>query len=270
MQVRLNMREPRRDPHRQHPMLRLLQSGGTLLAILLVGGCPAYANGQVCQDYEEVRKADHMSIGVSFDIPDPLIRQQFRHAMNFWASLLDMEWHNDETPGCAIKVSYGVPGIFDSDDIAQADDPDDGTFRGEIAFNADYSMTPQDAYLVCVHEIGHLLGLDHNPHPASVMHAVGLDGAQKLEVADISALSARHRLRWGNDAGQQLAFELPVGAAMDDLFSPPAEQTLPRLSDRQAPHTEQYPNRASRVTRHSYAPRYVLNETLRRSQESNL
>ena len=109
MQGRLNMREPRGDPHRQHPMLRLLQSGGTLLAILLIIGCPAYANGQVCQDYEEVRKADHMSMAVSFEIPNPLIRQQFRHAMNFWASLLDMEWHtspqrsSSASPGAVSK-----------------------------------------------------------------------------------------------------------------------------------------------------------------------
>ena len=187
-----------------------------MIAILLmILSSPAYASDQMCANYAEIRNVGHMNIGVNFDIPDPLIRQQFRHAMDFWASVLDMEWHSDETPRCAIRVSYGTPDVFDSDDIAQADDPDLDTFRGDVAFNAAYAMTPVDAYSVCIHEIGHLLGLDHNPNPISVMHAVGVKGGEKLELADLSALSARHRMRQRNNAEGLLSIDLPVDTATE-------------------------------------------------------
>ena len=227
------MSEQRGDPHCQNRMLKLMQSGGSLLLIsLMILDSPAYAKNQTCEDYAEIRKAGHMTIGVSFDIPDPLIREQFRHAMDFWATVLDMEWHSDETSSCAIRVGYGVPEMFDSDDIAQADDPDlTATFRGEIAFNAAFAITPLEAYLVCVHEIGHLLGLDHNPSPTSVMYAVGLEGAEKLEATDVSALSARHRMRQWNDAGQHLSLEFPVGTESDQSFSWRTEQVVTELSE---------------------------------------
>lgn len=148
-----------------------------------------------------------MSLGIKLHVTNPVLRQQFGRAMDFWASLLDMEWHHDETPNCAIHVSYGAPETFDADDIAQADDPDSDTFRGEIAFNPLSGMTPFQAYLVSVHEIGHLLGLDHNPSPSSVMHAVYLDGPERVERADIAVLSARHRMRHPNIDTVDLPFE---------------------------------------------------------------
>jgi hypothetical protein len=228
-----NMWELQRDLYRHHSVYQLRPNSRSLfMLLLLLLGSPAYANDQSCRNYEELLKTDHMSLGVSLDdVTDPQIRQQFRQAMNFWATVLDMEWRRDETPNCAIKVTYGIPAIFDFDDIAQADDPDSDSFRGEIAFNATFPITPRDAYLVCIHEIGHLLGLDHNPSPDSVMHAVRLDGFQKLELTDISALSARHRLRWSNDAGQRVAFDFPLAIPMDHLssateqigFSPPGQ-----------------------------------------------
>jgi hypothetical protein len=170
-------------------------------------GSPVYATSQICENYTEIRKAGHMSIGVNFDIPDLLIQQQFRYAMDFWTSLLDMDWHADGTAGCAIRVSFGFPNMFDSDDIAQADDPDSLNFRGEVVFNSAHALTPLEAYLVCIHEIGHLWGLDHNPSPTSVMYAVGIDGGEGLEAADISVLSTRHLMRQGIDTFHSL----PVG-----------------------------------------------------------
>jgi len=46
-----------------------------------------------------------------------------------------------------------------------------------------------------VHEIGHLLGLTHNPSPGSIMFYLELDKPASLEPADLDALAVRHRLR---------------------------------------------------------------------------
>ncbi len=153
-----------------------------------------------------MRQSGHMSLGVKLDVTDPVVREQFGRAMDFWAGLLDMEWYRDQTPECAMRITYGAPETFDRDDIAQADDPDSNTFQGEIAFNPTSDMTPLEAYLVSIHEIGHLLGLDHNPSPTSVMHALYLEGPEKLEAADIAALSARHRMRHPNNTEIRLPF----------------------------------------------------------------
>jgi hypothetical protein len=149
-----------------------------------------------------------MNLGVKLDVTDPVLHEQFSRAMDFWAGLLDMEWHRDQTAECAMQVTYGAPETFATDDIAQADDPDSNTFRGEIAFNPTSDLTPLEAYLVSIHEIGHLLGLDHNPSPTSVMHAVYLEGPEKLEAADIAALSARHRMRHPTNTEIRLPFEV--------------------------------------------------------------
>jgi hypothetical protein len=170
------------------------------LLCLAILSSPAYAATPACRNYGGIRSSGPLRLAVRLDISDPSIRQQFRRAMDFWAQLLDLEWRAAQTPDCAIRVIYGPPVIFDSDDLAQADDPDSPAFRGEIAFNPTFTITPREAYLVSIHEIGHLLGLDHNPSPASVMHAVGLEGSEQLEISDISALAARHRLRSGPDA----------------------------------------------------------------------
>jgi hypothetical protein len=52
-------------------------------------------------------------------------------------------------------------------------------------------------YVTAVHEIGHVLGLTHNPNPDSVMYYSDLGGREILDDADLTALAAHHRLRLG-------------------------------------------------------------------------
>jgi predicted Zn-dependent protease len=50
-------------------------------------------------------------------------------------------------------------------------------------------------YLTAVHEIGHMLGLRHNPNPSSVMYYIDLEGSEVLDSCDLTSLAAHHKLR---------------------------------------------------------------------------
>jgi predicted Zn-dependent protease len=50
-------------------------------------------------------------------------------------------------------------------------------------------------YLTAVHEIGHMLGLRHNPNPESVMYYIDLEGPEVLDAYDLKSLAAHHTLR---------------------------------------------------------------------------
>ncbi|MFZ0593724.1 MAG: matrixin family metalloprotease [Bryobacteraceae bacterium] len=136
-----------------------------------------------------------MELGVRFDTVSPILKEQFAHAMDFWAGVLDMDWHPDNTSNCAIRVTEGPPENFALDDIAQADSLEMDTFGGEVSFNPAASMESSELYLISIHEIGHLFGLEHNPSAMSVMYYLEIEGPQRLDETDIAALGVHHKLR---------------------------------------------------------------------------
>ena len=68
-------------------------------------------------------------------------------------------------------------------------------FQGWIAFNPKVILSGSERYLVSVHELGHLLGLRHDPNVSSVMYFVRVDGPVFLDSADLASLGAHHTLR---------------------------------------------------------------------------
>ena len=70
-------------------------------------------------------------------------------------------------------------------------------FRGKIAVSpaASQELNSEEIYGIAVHEIGHLLGLKHNPNPHSVMYFLNVEGTEVLDSKDLLDLSRRHEIK---------------------------------------------------------------------------
>jgi hypothetical protein len=148
-----------------------------------------------CDRHSELFKPGHMSLGVRFATSKSRVATAVSRAMDFWAGILDMEWHTENGRECAIQVVDGHAGLFDSAQSARAQFPTARSFQGWIAFNPRITPPANELFRTAVHEIGHLLGLPHSANPSSVMYFLYLDGQACLDSADVSFLAARHRLR---------------------------------------------------------------------------
>jgi hypothetical protein len=152
-----------------------------------------------CLNSTELRKTGHMSIGVRYDISDRIIIQQFHRAFDFWAKLLDADLHDDQSTSCAIAIVEGTDDVLlhSRTIAARAQLPDRLNFQGWIAVDprASTYLAGDEAIAIWIHEIGHLLGLKHNPSPSSVMFCVDVDGSSQLDSQDLRAIAAQHALR---------------------------------------------------------------------------
>ena len=149
----------------------------------------------LCDGHAEVLKREPMNLGVRFSTSNPKLTAEFARAMSFWASVLDMNWHEEDSLACSIQVVDGDLGLFKPGEAARAQFPGAPAFQGWIAFNPKVSLPADELFLAAVHELGHLLGLPHSSNASSVMYFLALDGPVFLDRADLAALSARHRLR---------------------------------------------------------------------------
>ena len=148
-----------------------------------------------CDGHEELLKSGHMSLGVRFATLNPQLAAAFARAMSFWAGVLDMEWRTENSRKCAVQVVDGDTGLFEPTQSARAQFPSSPSFQGSIAFNPRMTPPESELFATAVHEIGHLLGLQHSANASSIMYFLYLDGPLCLDSADLSALAARHRLR---------------------------------------------------------------------------
>jgi hypothetical protein len=137
-----------------------------------------------------------MELSVWLNTSNPLLAAEFRRAMNFWAAVLDMAWHERNTPQCSIQVIDGSSALFTDDTMAARSQFTDRTnFHGWIAFNPKCRLTSTEMYLAAIHEVGHMLGLEHNPNPRSIMYFLDPDEPPTLDNRDLASLGKRHKLR---------------------------------------------------------------------------
>ena len=151
-----------------------------------------------CANSPELKKSGHMSLGVRYDIDDPVIIDQFHRAFDFWSKVVDADFFDDQSSSCAIAIVDGDRSILASRTVvARAQLPDRLNFSGWIAINTVVAaaLVDDDAVAVWMHEIGHLLGLKHNNSPTSLMYFMDADATSRLDESDLRALAVLHALR---------------------------------------------------------------------------
>jgi hypothetical protein len=150
-----------------------------------------------CNRHSDLLNRQHVDLAVRISTSNLILAEQFARAMDFWTGVLDLEWHEVNSQDCAIQLVDGTPSLFDFSLTLSAKSqlPDRPGFQGWIAFNPRFRLTKHEMFLDSVHEIGHLLGLHHNPSELSVMFYFGLGKAALLDGTDLDALATRHQLR---------------------------------------------------------------------------
>jgi hypothetical protein len=154
------------------------------------------ANYPPCNRHSEWLKQGHMDLGLRVATANPILAEQFRRAMDSWARILDLDWHEDDTQNCSIQLVDGDRELFQPAYIAARSQlPDRLDFQGWIAFNPAQTLSETELYRISVHEIGHMLGLQHSSNAMSVMYGFNLDGLEWLDPTDLAALATHHKLR---------------------------------------------------------------------------
>jgi hypothetical protein len=143
-----------------------------------------------------------MDLGVRVSTSNAVLEREFKRAMDFWSQVLDIDWHEVASEDCSIQLVDGTPQVFAFDGgcacaTARSQFPGKPGFQGLVAFNPMLASTPGEMFRDSVHEIGHLFGLRHNPDISSVMFFFDFGQDASLEITDLKALAAMHRLRRG-------------------------------------------------------------------------
>jgi hypothetical protein len=153
------------------------------------------ANYPPCNRHSELLKRGHMDLGVRVSTANATLAEQFRRALDSWARIIDLTWHEEDTQNCSIELVDGDRALFEQHMAARSQLPDRLDFQGWIAFNPAEVLSGTELYRISVHEIGHMLGLRHSANDISVMYGLDLNGLDWLDPADLAALATRHKLR---------------------------------------------------------------------------
>jgi len=136
-----------------------------------------------------------MDLGVRITTANSRLATQFEKAMNFWTTVIDMQWYPESGTRCSLQLLDGQAELFADSTIAKAHLVGGKGLSAWVAFNPKAPLTDSELYLTSIHEIGHLLGLAHNPNASSVMYYTNDTGATLLDETDLEALSEFHKLR---------------------------------------------------------------------------
>jgi len=80
-------------------------------------------NYSPCDRHREVLKHEHMSLGVRFAASNPWLVNAFVYAMDFWATVLDMDWYEEDSRACSIQIVDGNQDLFGPAEVARAQFP---------------------------------------------------------------------------------------------------------------------------------------------------
>jgi hypothetical protein len=147
--------------------------------------------------YDNLRSRVLGNIGVKIFV-NRAWANAFRRALKFWNSVLLVNFHEERSlNACSIRIVSGSPEILNNAILARSQLIGRVNFRGKIAVSprSAKEMNSAAIYATAVHELGHMLGLKHNPNSRSIMYFLDVDGDQCLDREDILELSAHHELR---------------------------------------------------------------------------
>ena len=172
-----------------------------------------------CVHHSDLLNRDHMDLGVRISTSNAVLGREFKRAMDFWSEVLDIAWHEVASEDCSIQLVDGTPEVFAFDGgcvcaVARSQFPGKPGFQGWVAFNPTLALTPGEMFRVSVHEIGHLFGLHHNPEISSVMFFSDFGQDASLDVGDLRALAAMHKLRQGILERQSRDAGIPLSPAL--------------------------------------------------------
>jgi hypothetical protein len=183
-------------------IIRRVLKRAPLVYLMLAAGLSAEqepgtwtGNYSPCDRHGEVLKRDAMTLGVRFSTSSHELAVEFARALDFWATVLDMNWYTENSRQCAIQVVDGHSELFKPAQVARAQFPAARSFQGWIAFNPEASLSATDLFLTAVHELGHMLGMPHSANASSVMYFLRLDTKVFLDAGDLATLAAHHKLR---------------------------------------------------------------------------
>src|SRR5579863_3439579 len=100
--------------------MRLISLGLLVCFSMADGETPVNwsANYPPCNRHSELLKQGHMNLGVRVATANPVLAEQFRRALDSWARVLDLDWHEDDTQNCAIQLIDGGFELFQPTAIA--------------------------------------------------------------------------------------------------------------------------------------------------------
>jgi hypothetical protein len=155
-----------------------------------------------CARHADLLNREHMDLGVRISTSNTVLEREFKRAMDFWSQVLDVDWYEVASQDCSIQLVDGTPEVFAFNGgcactTARSQFPREPGFQGWVAFNPMLASSPWEMFRDSVHEIGHLFGLHHNPDMSSVMFFSDFGQDASLEITDLKALAAMHRLRRG-------------------------------------------------------------------------